>query len=255
MPLKPPDHVGWQPTLRLPCLSPRRGRSLRRGVTFLAAWFLLTAGCALAAVDSADCERAGRDAEVAAGLPAGLLLALGQVESGRFDPVRERSVAWPWVIDVAGQGQFFPDKDSVLRTTRALLNSGQRNIDVGCYQISLLHHPLAFADLAEAFDPTANARYAARFLLSLYERYGDWGAAVAAYHSADPARGAPYRALVFAAWQPMASRAYYPLGKNLLPDVKVWTPSPPGSAPQVISLRGVATPSVGGLPRIITPGR
>jgi len=38
----------------------------------------------------------------------------------------------------------------------------------------------------------ANIRYAAAFLRRLYARHGGWEAAIAAYHSADPARGGAY---------------------------------------------------------------
>ena len=38
---------------------------------------------------------------------------------------------------------------------------GARSIDVGCMQVNLLHHADAFASLEQAFDPVANARYAA----------------------------------------------------------------------------------------------
>ena len=37
-------------------------------------------------------------------------------------------------------------------------------------QVNLMHHPNAFADLDEAFDPAANARYAVTFLSALYQQ-------------------------------------------------------------------------------------
>ena len=192
-----------------------------------------------------DCEHAARLAESESALPPGLLLAVGQVESGRWDAIRQRTLPWPWTIDVAGDGRFFPDRDSAVRAAQLVLDQGQRNIDLGCFQISLLHHPNAFADLNTAFDPMANARYAAQFLVSLHQRYGTWPAAVAAYHSADPARGEPYRNLVLAAWQP-GQRS-----EPSVPTLRIWTPSlVNGTGPQVISLR----PSAVALPRVITLG-
>ena len=111
------------------------------------------------------CEQAGIAAEQANGLPAGLLLAIGRVESGRWDATRGRMTAWPWTINAAGRGQFFDGPDTAARTVRALLEAGVRSIDIGCFQISLLWHPLAFSSLEQGFDPEANARYAARFLV------------------------------------------------------------------------------------------
>jgi len=197
------------------------------------------------------CVDAGRKAQDGTILPPGLLLAVGRVESGRWDPQQRRVLPWPWVIDVAGQPRFFADKQSAVQSTRALLDGGQRNIDVGCFQISLLHHPFAFAGLEQAFDPAANAQYAANFLIALHSRYGNWADAVAAYHSADPARGVPYRDLVFAAWSPAGAVWNAPS----FPSVHVWTPGIPGSAPEVINLDGHAASSGLHLPRVITPNR
>ena len=77
---------------------------------------------------------------------------------------------------------------------------GNRPIDVGCFQVDLQFHPAAFASLTEAFAPTSNARYAARFLNELHARTGSWAQAVALYHSAEPSLGLVYRSQVFAAW-------------------------------------------------------
>ena len=64
-------------------------------------------------------------------------------------------------------------------------------------QVNLLHHPAAFASLDEAFDPAANARYAARFLSALFRQTGDWSLATANYHSANADRGEDYQRRVF----------------------------------------------------------
>src|SRR3954462_10268753 len=89
-------------------------------------------GAQAASFDAAPnvCERAGIAAEQAAGLPSGLLLAIGRVESGRWDAVRGRVTAWPWAINAAGKGQWFETKDVAAQTVKALLGSGTRSIDV-----------------------------------------------------------------------------------------------------------------------------
>ena len=107
-----------------------------------------------------------------------------------------RTVPWPWAIDADGEPRLTASKEEAVSRTRALQRSGVRNIDVGCFQINLQNHPSAFADLEQAFDPVANAQYAARFLTSLRTRLGGWEAAVAAYHSSYPERGIPYRQAV-----------------------------------------------------------
>jgi hypothetical protein len=210
------------------------------------------------------CERAGIAAERAGGLPSGLLLAIGRVESGRWDSARERVTGWPWTINAAGKGQWFETKSAATDTVRALISGGTRSIDVGCFQISLLYHPMAFSDLEQAFDPDANAAYATRFLLSLYGQSGSWEAAVAAYHSADPVAGFAYRRQVFATWQaaPPISAASFrmvtglPAGAGMgsmltagsfpnhvaipavIAGVQIWTPMPPGTAATVVAMPG-----------------
>ena len=216
---------------------------------FVASLALATAAtCARAeAVD--DCAAAGQAAEQNYQLPSGLLSAIGTVESGRWDALRARRVAWPWSIDVNGQGRQFDSRDEVLRSARAVLASGIRNVDVGCFQISLLHHPFAFADLEQAFTPAANADYAARFLVSLRARLGSWPAAIAAYHSADPERGASYRQLVFAAWHGASDVAETVTWQFPEGSVRIWTPSSVGSAQRVVVMPSASSQ----LPRIITP--
>ena len=57
-----------------------------------------------------------------------------------------------WAIDADGAPLLAVSKEEAMRQTRALQGGGLRNIDVGCFQISLLNHPDAFADLEQAFD-------------------------------------------------------------------------------------------------------
>jgi len=141
-------------------------------------------------------EQAGRAVRQAA-IPDKLMPAISRVESGRLDPITKRLRAWPWTINVEGVGAFFDTKDSALATVRALQARGVKSIDVGCMQVNLMHHPKAFASLDEAFDPPANARYAALFLRTLYRQTGNWNLATANYHSADAERGEDYQRRVF----------------------------------------------------------
>ena len=219
-----------------PNASTRRRRATIRALTIIPG--LLAAGLAHADL---TCEQAAAEAEQSEHLPPGLLLAIGRVETGRWDRARGQIVPWPWSIDAAGNGRQFAVKDDSVKAAQALLDSGQHNVDVGCFQISLLHHPAAFSDLGHALDPAANASYAARFLGDLHARLGRWEDAVAAYHSADPALGVPYQQRVYARWDMPAETAE--------PGIHVWTPSPTGAAPGVIVLRASATR----LPHVITP--
>ncbi|HTW27145.1 MAG TPA: lytic transglycosylase domain-containing protein [Acetobacteraceae bacterium] len=133
-------------------------------------------------------------------VPAGLLPAIGRVESGRPDPLTGEIESWPWTINAAGVGHFFDTKDDAIAAVRALQAAGIQSIDVGCMQINLMHHPHAFTDLEEAFDPLSNARYAVSFLTALHVQTGDWTAAAAAYHSQTPGLADEYARRVMAAW-------------------------------------------------------
>ncbi len=136
-------------------------------------------------------------ARAPAGLPATLLPAIARVESGRLDPATGRVRSWPWTINVDGVGYFFDTKEDVVATVQQLQARGKKSIDVGCMQVNLMHHPDAFTDLDDAFDPQANARYAVQFLLSLYQTTKDWPLAAAYYHSSTPDLGEEYQRLVF----------------------------------------------------------
>ncbi|MBV8458270.1 MAG: lytic transglycosylase domain-containing protein [Acetobacteraceae bacterium] len=151
-----------------------------------------------------SCIQAVAAAEQTNAIPAGLLSAIARVESGRRDPDTGSVIPWPWTVNADGQGQFFATKAQAIQSVRA---SSAYDIDVGCMQISLLHHPHAFQSLDQAFDPTTNAQYAATYLRQLYQQTNDWTQAAALYHSATPALAADYRQKVLAAWdhQPTSS--------------------------------------------------
>jgi hypothetical protein len=145
------------------------------------------------------CRAAVAAAEREAGLPPRLLAAMARVESGRRDPDTGRFHPWPWTINAEGRGSFFPTKAAAVAAARSLQAQGVRSFDVGCMQINMRHHPNAFADLEEAFDPAANARYAARFLMSLQATRGDWMRSASHYNSQTPELAEAYRARVAAA--------------------------------------------------------
>lgn len=147
-----------------------------------------------------QCRAAVRQAERGAAIPEHLLAAIARVESGRRDPRTGRATPWPWTINAEGQGFFFESKAEAIAAVRSLQARGVRSIDVGCMQVNLMHHPTAFASLEQAFDPPANAAYAARFLTRLHEQANDWSRAAALYHSATPELGAEYQRRVLAAW-------------------------------------------------------
>ncbi len=161
--------------------------------------------CGLAQAAAADAGRAGDLCQMAiAGhapatrLPPNLLTAIGRVESGRVDP-RDGSVkAWPWSINAEGRGYVFNTKAEAIAAVVALRARNVQSVDVGCMQVNLMYHPAAFVSLEEAFDPTANVRYAAKFLGQLFAESGNWDTAAAHYHSKTPDLALAYQRKVLA---------------------------------------------------------
>ena len=146
------------------------------------------------------CRAAVAAAERGNGIPPQLLAAISRVESGRRDPLSGQVHPWPWAVNAEGQGYFFDTKAQAIAAVQAMQARAIHSIDVGCGQISLMHHPNAFPNLEVAFDPVANAGYAARFLKALFVQTGDWNKAAGRYHSATPDFGDEYRQKVLAAW-------------------------------------------------------
>ncbi|MFO1067997.1 MAG: hypothetical protein U1E14_05675 [Geminicoccaceae bacterium] len=137
------------------------------------------------------------------GLPRGLLQAVALSERPAAG-TRPRSAARP------GHGPsprptdslYAADKTAAIEAPPRVPGApGRRNIDVGCVQVNLKHHPDAFASLDDALDPATNADYGARFLASLRADTRSWARAIERYHSADPVRGRDYRERVYANWR------------------------------------------------------
>ena len=158
------------------------------------------AGAAPNGADSDVCARAATEAEAALGLPAQLLGAIALAETGRWDAARKASFAWPWTVTAGGKARYLPGKAEAIAEVAALRARGVSNIDVGCMQINLHYHADAFASLAEAFDPAANAAYAGGFLLRLQDRHRSWSRAIATYHSSTRAFALPYLKRVQRLW-------------------------------------------------------
>jgi hypothetical protein len=174
-------------------------------------------------VPGALCRAAIITAERAGALPPQLLAAIGRVESGRRDPVSGRMAPWPWTINAEGQGTFYDTKAQAVAAAQALQARGVRSFDVGCMQINMMHHPNAFTSLEQAFDPSANAAYAVRFLTALHAQTNDWARAAGLYHSATPELGAAYESQVATALTEERR-----LTSGGLPLVQPWSMAPVG---------------------------
>jgi hypothetical protein len=194
------------------------------------------------------CDRAAKRAEAEWHLPAGLLAAIGVVESGRSGLGGTLPIAWPWSVNAGGRGLYFPNKAAAIADVRAFQAKGIQVIDVGCFQVDVFFHPTAFATLDAAFDPEANAQAAARILTESRLSGNSWETAVALYHSASSVQGGQYLRQVKAVWPRASARSelaqragYIALLSPAAKQVRIIVPS--GSIPQPVA----------GMPRVLEP--
>ncbi|HUL05128.1 MAG TPA: transglycosylase SLT domain-containing protein [Candidatus Acidoferrum sp.] len=146
------------------------------------------------------CAKATNQVEREQGIPRQLLRAISKAESGRYHEGKQIVMAWPWTVMAEGRGRYLETKELAIAEVEQLRARGVRNIDVGCMQVNLQHHPDAFASLDDAFDPLTNVTYAAGFLKTLAAEEGSWAKAAAYYHSQNPDRYRGYRVKVREIW-------------------------------------------------------
>lgn len=150
------------------------------------------------------CTRQIARAERKYGIPLRLLGAIANAESGRRHKGLGVQVPWPWTINAEGTPYLFHTKQEAVAKVRDLQSKGVKSIDVGCMQVNLMHHPNAFATINQAFEPSFNIDYAARYLRGHYDETGSWKTAVGYYHSRTPENGQKYIALVYNQWYNLA---------------------------------------------------
>ncbi len=138
------------------------------------------------------CDAAAVTAAQQTGVPLSVMRAITRVETGR--PGLHGLSPWPWTVNMEGDGQWFPTEAEARRFAQAHLDAGVRSFDIGCFQLNYRWHGQAFASIDAMFEPEANALYAAQFLSSLHDEYGDWDQAAGAYHSRNPDLAGAYRA-------------------------------------------------------------
>ncbi|MBP7190289.1 MAG: transglycosylase SLT domain-containing protein [Rickettsiaceae bacterium] len=126
-------------------------------------------------------------------IPGDTLHSISLNETGKIHSKKKIKIVWPWTANVEGKGYFFETKHEAVQFVRKQILEGKESIDVGCMQVNIKHHPTAFRDLEQAFDPKANIAYAASFLRGKYDELGDWHKAIAHYHSATKHLGEKYK--------------------------------------------------------------
>ena len=136
------------------------------------------------------------------GIPCTLLYAIALVESGAGSNGKGMRRPWPWTLNVAGRGHFYPSRRAAWQALNRLIAHGERSIDIGLMQVNWRFHRDRLGNPWQALDPYHNLRVGAGILRDCFRRRHDWWASVGCYHApSDPARAQRYRARVAGHWR------------------------------------------------------
>jgi len=153
---------------------------------------------------SDSCEHAIAAAAGRAGLPEGLILAMGRVEAGWKGRIH------PWTLGIEGRAERYEAREDMIARLTELQAAEITNVDIGCLQINLRWHGLGRLDPSALVEPMHNAAYASAYLVALLrETGGDIDRAVGLYHTRDPRRARWYRCRVASELARAAGRPAY----------------------------------------------
>ena len=139
------------------------------------------------------------------GMPADILYAIALTESGKHIESLEHRRPWPWTLNIAGRGAYFPSRRTAWRALDAALATGETRIDIGLMQVNWGFHRQQLEDPWLALDPQHNLSVAAEILTRCYAERRDWWAAVGCYHAPNaPERARRYTERVIDAWRRVA---------------------------------------------------
>ncbi|MEX3969891.1 transglycosylase SLT domain-containing protein [Paraburkholderia caribensis] len=102
--------------------------------------------------------------------------------------------AWPWTLNIGGQGFFFKTREDAYRVVQSLIARGRSDFDVGLMQINWGYHSRRFASPWDALAPATSIRVAEDILNENYSKTHSVAKAIAYYHSANPVPGQAYLA-------------------------------------------------------------
>ena len=212
---------------------------------------LLTAICALMLLGTQTqaelgqaCDQAASQASHDLDVPLDVLRAITRAETGRDKDGQYQP--WPWAVNMDGASHWFDTEDEAKIFVFNNFKRGERNFDVGCFQINYKWHARAFNSIEEMFDPAKNAQYAARFLSDLHADLGNWSDAAAAYHSRTPKIAKVYKARFDSIYQNLTTRkiAANPGGPNRKGSTFLSAATNPGTRGSLVPLGQSRRPSL-----------
>lgn len=112
-------------------------------------------------------------AEIEHNILPGLLLSIAKHESNLS----------PWILGSSGKAINNASLHKASTKIVELINLGNTNIDIGVMQINYYYHKNNFGTIYDMLLPENNINYAAKLLLDLYKKHGDWQTAIRYYHS------------------------------------------------------------------------
>ena len=134
-----------------------------------------------------------------------LLYAIALVESGR--ETAEGLRPWPWTLNIAGAGHYYPNRQAAWLSLRAVLEAGENNVDIGPMQVSWMWHRDRLGSAWQALDPTHNVRVGAWVLANAVHSENDVWLGVGRYHSGKADRQRRYRERVARAFSSIVREA------------------------------------------------
>ncbi len=135
-------------------------------------------------------------------IPYTILYAIALAESGRGLNGNRIRRPWPWTLNVAGRGHFYPSHKAAWTALNNFIARGERSIDIGLMQVSWRFHKDKLGNTWQALDPYHNLRVAAGILKNCFNKRHDWWASVGCYHSpVNVVRAEIYRLRVVGHWQ------------------------------------------------------
>ena len=72
--------------------------------------------------DSSVCSAAAKQAGLEYGVSFDLLQTIASVESGKWDYLQNRYVAWPWTVNINGKGHYYSSKEEAVEETINMLH-------------------------------------------------------------------------------------------------------------------------------------
>ena len=135
-------------------------------------------------------------------IPCTILYAMALTESGRSLNENRMHRPWPWTLNVAGRGYFYPSRQAAWGALNRFIERGERSIDIGLLQVNWKYHQDKLGTPWQALDPYHNLRTAAMILQDCFRQRQDWWASVGCYHSpANRVHSERYRLRVVGHWQ------------------------------------------------------